>query len=244
MQLVNRNYPAASVPNVVAGSDAAREQVERVLASNTFHASEVLRRLLKFLADKTFLGEADELKEYSVGLDALGKPATYDPRQDAAVRLHASRLRQKLDDYYRREGMNDALIVELPKGRFKIAWHAKEPDPPPSAVAVQPAAVPQALQSMDAGSLAPHHKLRTWRNLAMGSMAAALLLAFIAVWSLTRTRRTPSVTSPELEAVWSPFLSTTRPLIIAFVNPLLCGCSARTVEMSFIGHREISPGTT
>ena len=58
--------------------------------------------------------------------DALGKPATYDPRQDAAVRLHASRLRQKLDDYYRNEGKSDSLIVELPKGRFKMAWHPRD----------------------------------------------------------------------------------------------------------------------
>ena len=98
-------------------------QVERLLASNTFHASEVLRRLLRFLADKTFSGEAEDLKEYSIGLDALGKPPTYDPRQDAAVRLQASRLRQKLEDYYRNEGKSDSLVIELPKGRFKIVWH-------------------------------------------------------------------------------------------------------------------------
>ena len=85
------------------------EQVDRILASDT--ALRASRKcsgdLLRFLADKTFCGEAEHLKEYSVGLDALGKPATYDPRQDSGVRLQASRLRQKLDDYYRTEGSND-----------------------------------------------------------------------------------------------------------------------------------------
>ena len=91
----------APVLEIATGLDAARDQIDRILASDTFRASEVLRRLLRFLADKTFSGDADQLKEYSVGLDALHKPASYDPRQDAGVRLQASRLRQKLDEYYR-----------------------------------------------------------------------------------------------------------------------------------------------
>ena len=63
-------------------NDAATEhQIERILHSETLRASEALRRLLRYLADKTFSGEADQLKEYTVGIDGLGKPATYDPRQ-------------------------------------------------------------------------------------------------------------------------------------------------------------------
>src|SRR5258708_28003855 len=130
------------------GLDAAREQVDRILSSDTLHASDALRRLLRFLADKTFAGTADDLKEYSVGLDALGKPPTYDPRQDAAVRLHASRLRQKLDDYYRNEGKGDSLIVELPKGRFKIAWHPRGVETPPLvSVPLPPVVIPQAVEA-------------------------------------------------------------------------------------------------
>src|ERR1700685_2054707 len=113
---------------VPPGLEDAREQVDRILASDTFRTSEVLRRLLRFLADKTFSGEADQLKEYSVGLDALGKPPTYDTRQDAGVRLQASRLRVKLDEYYRNEGGNDPLTIEMPRGRFKIVWRPRGTD--------------------------------------------------------------------------------------------------------------------
>ena len=101
----------ASLPEIATELDSAREQVDRILASDTLRGSEVLRRLFRFLADKTFSGQGDQLKEYSVGLDALGKPPTYDPRQDAAVRLQASRLRQKLEEYYRGEGANDSLTI-------------------------------------------------------------------------------------------------------------------------------------
>ena len=53
--------------------DAFEAALERVLESRTFRNSDALRRLLRFLADKMLAGEADQLKEYSVGIDALGE---------------------------------------------------------------------------------------------------------------------------------------------------------------------------
>jgi hypothetical protein len=227
MQLDERNSVATAVPN---GTEAARDQIDRILASNTFHASDVLRRLLRFLADKTFAGAADELKEYSVGLDALGKPPTYDPRQDAAVRLHASRLRQKLDDYYRNEGKGDSLIVELPKGRFKIAWHPRGVEAlPVAAVPLPPVVIPQPIETVAPPAIVPR-ALKMWRNVAIGATAIALVFAFVMVWSLARAPKTLAATlamgraasgsTPELDELWRPFLSPAHHLIIAFVNPL------------------------
>ena len=51
-------------------------QIERILHSEALRGSEAQRSLLKFLGEKSLLGGADQLKEYSVGVDALGK-ATY-----------------------------------------------------------------------------------------------------------------------------------------------------------------------
>jgi hypothetical protein len=69
--------------------------------------------------------------------------------------------------------------------------------------------------------------LKKWRALAVGLAAALLLLAFACVWTLSLPSRTlgakpvSSVSTPELDALWSPFLSAGRHhLIIAFINPL------------------------
>lgn len=187
----------------VGERDAVRAQVDRILASDTFRSADVLRRLLRFLADKTFSGEADHLKEYSVGLDALGKPSSFNPSKDSVVRLQASRLRQKLNIYYETEGRDDSTVIELPKGRFKIAWHTKnhnEAAPP---------------------SVAPR------RNVLIIGVAAvvSLLLGFITYRSVTRASSPVPVAgvmdrlTPELKELWSPFLSSTRHLIIGFSNP-------------------------
>ena len=211
-----------SVSKVIADTEAAREQVDRLLASNTLHAADMLRRLLRFLAEKTFADEADDLKEYTVGLEALGKAASYDPRQDAAVRLQASRLRRKLEDYYHNEGRNDALVIELPRGRLKIAWHLRSIDGPGVAAAPPQPVVPQAAT---AAPVTESRKLYRWRVLAMGLAILTLCMAIVTLWSLARPSQaavaSPAVRStPELDALWSPFLSPAHHLIIAFVNPL------------------------
>src|SRR5262245_4927646 len=102
--------------------DEIRAQVERLLHSKTFEASEVHRRLLQYLTDKALAGEADRLKEYTIGLEAFGKPETYDPRHDSIVRLQVGRLRQKLESSYQSEAKENDLRISLPKGGFKLTF--------------------------------------------------------------------------------------------------------------------------
>src|SRR5580692_8674278 len=96
-------------------------QVDRILHSEELRSSETQRRLFKFLADKSILGQADGLNEYAVATDGLGKPPSYDPRHNSAVRIQVGRLRQSIAEYYRTEGKKDDFIIDLPKGRFKIS---------------------------------------------------------------------------------------------------------------------------
>src|SRR5690242_8136914 len=103
-------------------------QIQRILQSKAFRTSEVHRNLLAYLSEKSLAGAADGLKEYTVGLDVFAKPASFDPRQESAVRMHVSRLRQKLAEYYRTEGAGDTVIVDLPKGGFKLTFEPREAD--------------------------------------------------------------------------------------------------------------------
>src|ERR1700733_5924648 len=106
--------------------EAARAQIERIFQSKAFRSSDVLRHLLSYLADASLAGTADELKEYTVAVDALGKPSSYDPRQESAVRMQVGRLRLKLAEYYRTEGLDDPVIVDLPKGGFRVVFEPRK----------------------------------------------------------------------------------------------------------------------
>src|SRR5437660_9369368 len=81
---------------MVVREESSHAEIDRILHSDTFRNSDLLRHLLRFLADKTISGEADQLQEYAIGIDALGKPSSYDPRQDSVVRIQVGRCGRSL----------------------------------------------------------------------------------------------------------------------------------------------------
>lgn len=100
-------------------STEARLELRRVAESQSFQEAEALRRLLLFLGEATLDGRADHLKEYTVGLECLGRPSHYDPRTDSSARMLAARLRRKLEDYYRSEGVADPGPNRVSEGQLQ-----------------------------------------------------------------------------------------------------------------------------
>lgn len=184
---------------MLAVDESSREQIDRILQSHALRSSENLRRLLKFLADKSLAGASDGLKEYTIGIDAFGKPATYDPKYDPTVRIHVGRLRQKLMEYYQTEGKDDPVVVDLPKGGFKVSWHHRQhiEEKPPS------------------------NRIRAW--LVIPVLAVAAWAAYVTV-QLQQQRRDAAVFraqwTPEIETLWKPFVASDRPLLISISAPI------------------------
>src|SRR5215204_4406247 len=104
---------------------AAVEQLERMLRSDTFRRSERSSALLRFVVERTLAGGADQLKEYKLGLGALGRGTSFDPRTDPIVRAEASRLRDRLERYYDSEGQSDPSLLSLPKGSYVTRFETR-----------------------------------------------------------------------------------------------------------------------
>ena len=98
--------------------EAALSHLEQILRSGAFRGAGRASRLLRFLVERAVDGRADGLKEYTVGVEALGKPQGFDPRTDPIVRAEASRLRSRLARYYAAEGAGSDLMITLPKGSY------------------------------------------------------------------------------------------------------------------------------
>lgn len=192
--------------------EARAGQVRRVLESRTFHNTEVLKRLLDYLARQAFENHADDLKEYTIGVEGFGKPADYDPQTDSSVRVQIGKLRQKLDEYYRLEGADDEIVIELPKGHFKLEFHQK----PPDAAALTQVPVPPP---------APATRIARFLGLPPWSWIAGLAAVLLISVPLLRPPASPSGTSsgswsPAMDAFWRPFLSSPRPVMISIGAPL------------------------
>jgi serine/threonine-protein kinase len=106
-------------------AESVEEELRRILRSKAFSHSERLSQLLRFTIERALQGEADHLKEYVLGVEALQKGEGFDPRMDPAVRVEFHRLREKLKSYYDGEGRESRLRIEYPKGSyapvFKVA---------------------------------------------------------------------------------------------------------------------------
>src|SRR5262249_24084624 len=77
-----------------------RAELEVVLASSLFVRNPSLANLLSYLCQKYFQGEADLLKEYTIGVEAFGRAPDFDKKEDSIVRVEIRRLREKLRQYY------------------------------------------------------------------------------------------------------------------------------------------------
>lgn len=193
--------------------------VERLLQSDAFRNAPASRRLLRYLADQTLAGHADQLKEYTIGVDAFGKGEDYDPRKDSAVRIQIGRLRQKLNEYYDSEGRQDAVVLELPKGRMRLHLVA-------AVDAIAPAELPEVEPEPES---VPRWK--TW-----SSLVAIVLVAGLAAlaWDDLRLRRAESrgpkqTWSTDLDELWRPFLTAGKQLVVSVGDPLFVQFEDKTL---------------
>lgn len=107
--------------NTLQPKDISRElaaaALDRIEASKTFDRAQRSLQFLRYVVEERLAGRAGEIKEYSIAHSVYGR-TDYDPRVDSLVRVEASKLRQKLEQYYAEEGKEERVRFELPKGLY------------------------------------------------------------------------------------------------------------------------------
>jgi TolB-like protein/Tfp pilus assembly protein PilF len=104
--------------NLVFTEEQLKEQLNKIFGDPLFSLSEILKRFLAFIVHETFAGRSNQLKEYTIGVNVLNKPVDFNPQQNGIIRIHAGRLRRALHQYYHSNGINDPIIISLPKGSY------------------------------------------------------------------------------------------------------------------------------
>jgi hypothetical protein len=110
------------------------QELSAVLCSGMLRRAPNLERLLRYVCAKCFEGSAAQIKEYNIAVEALGRPASFDPKRDSIVRVEAHRLRKRLRQYYETEGAAHTLRIEIPTGQYaprfvRLSAAAPEPEP-------------------------------------------------------------------------------------------------------------------
>ena len=120
-----------------------QNQMARILASPEFTGAERPARLLRFLVDESLEGRAAQLKESVIAVVVLGRAPGFDPKVDPIARVEVSRLRTRMELYYRSKGKDDAVRINLPKGSYLPLFEYREPPSRPARVRMfRPSAYP------------------------------------------------------------------------------------------------------
>lgn len=178
-------------------AEGIRAQLDTILASSAFKNSNRHRRFLQYVVEKAILGETEDIKERSIGIEVFDRRPDYDLANDAIVRVGAGEIRKRLAQYYLHDARADEIVVELPRGSYVPVFSA----PLPSI----PAAVPGAVQRVGgSGTGKPLSRRRfAW---ILGGLIGALGAA--SSWQVLSDRRTP------LDRLWQPVFTTKAPLVI------------------------------
>ncbi len=116
--------------NRAVAGDPRWELVERILASPSFVKSPRLCSFLAYICDLSLRGRGDEINELNIGEALFERAPNYDPSVDGIVRSHASRLRQRLDQYFGEEGEQETIRLVIPKGGYMPVFEPRNPPPP------------------------------------------------------------------------------------------------------------------
>lgn len=187
--------------------DMVRAELDAILRSQTFSRSERLSHFLRFICEAALNGEGAKLNEYLIAHEVFGRGENYSPGEDSVVRRQAYSLRQKLQEYFEKEGHNDPARIVLPTGRY-VPVFLSAPETPGSAAVEE--TLPAARPSRPFPPFSP----------SLAALACIVLgLGLLIGWFAGRWRGVTSAIDPSVAELWGSWLTDRQGAVICLSNP-------------------------
>jgi len=188
--------------------------VERVASSTPFRRAARLRELLLYVSRCLLKDGRDKIHENEIGAAVFDRPANYDTNIDPIVRVNATELRKRIEAYFDAEGLNETIIMEIPRGGYTPVFRYRPVQARPSAMdAPVPALVPITPSPETSAEAAPVSEHQHW--IFAGLIVAGVMLIVLAAgclffWGQNRAWRRslyPWQDKPSVSAFWSEIFS-------------------------------------
>ena len=95
-----------------------REALHAVVSSDVFFRSLRLQEFLCYVVEEKLAGRQNSIKGKTIAADVYGRKIDGAQEIDKVVRVDASRLRRRLDQYYAGPGGQDTIRIEIPPGTY------------------------------------------------------------------------------------------------------------------------------
>jgi hypothetical protein len=203
-----------------------REELRAALSSGIFAKAPRQSKLLEHICNEYFEGRSEQIKEYNLATDVLGRAADFDQNRDAIVRVEFHRLRQKLKQYYEAEGAGHALRIVIDPGHYvpRFVPQGQTPSSEPqtdSGISPAPESKTEPTAQLSAAVTAQPKAVPGFRLLLMVSVIPALIVV-AGVISLHWWRHTGP---PAQRSLAASAPAAANPVVTVPTNPvrILCG---------------------
>lgn len=175
------------MPDSASNALLVQQQADALREAGALGRSHLLERLFGFLLQCTLEGRSP--KELEIADEVFGRSAE-SIDQDASIRVHIHRLRRKLDEYYRGDGVGQPVRLVIPKADYRLAIETRG--------------------SVNGRPIAGIAKSRRWREVA--AVAALLILAGAFGWWVGNraTAGDNALEQVRASALWRPVASNSR----------------------------------
>ncbi len=191
-------------------SSGSLEELHRILESSEFHSSPRCQEFLRHIVEHCVAGASDLLKERNIGVDVFHRSASYDPNNDAIVRVRATEVRKRLHQYYDHAGAESGVRIALVAGSYVPEFHWVR------SRRHRHAAPPVPVEMPEMPAEAPRRKRMVW---IAGGMVGVLLA--LAIYLQFRAQSTP------LHDFWKSSLTSGNPVVICLGQPVVYHLSRR-----------------
>jgi hypothetical protein len=183
--------------------DSRKLLVDRVAQSRYIGKSARLHDLLVYLCSRVIEDGVEEIHEQEVGHDVFGRPKDYNTAADNIVRVHASTLRKRLEQYFSGEGRGEPVTIGLPKGNYAPLFRQREPLPEP---VIQNEELPKENEELpkETEIEVPAPDRRLWMIAALAiAFACSTVALFWRLQTIPRAAPAPVSLTPAVKEFWS-----------------------------------------
>ncbi|HVH88619.1 MAG TPA: hypothetical protein VM912_18010 [Terriglobales bacterium] len=208
--------PVASAPGKAAANtiDHRKLLVERLASSSYLNKSVRLRDMFLYVCERVLDHSVAVIHEQEVGHKVFGRSSDYDTNADNIVRVHASTLRKRIEQYFANEGSQEPVVIDIPRGNYAPVFRKRvvpSPVPLPEPPHTSPTVVPAIA--------------RDWRLAVLMALSAILgvstLLSLWRVRSLERSDTTALASNAVIRQFWSSMFAGEKPTDIVLDDAAL-----------------------
>jgi hypothetical protein len=190
-------------------------ELKNIFSSEAFRNSKRCQDFLRYVVEKTLAGEAETLKERTIGIEVFGKALAYDASGDPLVRVRAGDIRKRLGMYYFSQPNPSGIVIALPSGSYVPTFRYLTKPAEQEAGSTSSALPEHKLSEMVAAELPEDTteltEARSGDTLGRRGIAVLTLTALLAftVAGFFSLRRASS-----FEQFWAPVLSSSSRVIV------------------------------